>query len=368
MAKDYYEILGVDRNASKEEIKKAYKKLAKKYHPDLNKDENASEKFKEINEAASVLGDEKKRAQYDQFGTTAEGYGYDFSNFDFSEVFQDFGGFSSFDFGDIFDRFFGGSGFSSRGRARRGHDLQYNLDITLEEAASGTSKKIVGSRTEPCSKCDGTGAESKADVESCDRCKGTGVFKQARRTPFGVFATTSTCEKCRGSGQVIKKRCRECNGSGKLQKKRTIEVKIPAGVESGMSLRITGEGGSGDKNAPSGDLYVKIEVLEHDIFSREGDDLYLEIPISFSLAALGGNTEVPTLDGKAKLKIPSGTQTNTIFRLKGKGISRLHGGVGDENIRVIVQTPKKLTKKQKELLEEFEKESGKKGIFSRIFD
>jgi len=363
MAKDYYKILGVSENASKEEIKRAYKRLAKKYHPDLNKsDPDSTEKFKEINEAASVLGDEKKRAQYDRFGTTTEGFGPGASGFDFSDFgFSDFG----FDFEDIFDTFFSrGFGRHSRG-PRRGADLRYDMEITLEEAAFGVKKHIIVPRMEKCKECNGTGAKSSSDIVTCDKCNGSGHIQQTRRTPFGIFSTTTVCPKCHGEGKIIKNPCPKCEGTGRVHHDRKIEITIPKGIDNNNELRIAGGGEAGVKNGNPGDLYVVIHIKHHEIFEREENDIYCEIPVSFAQAALGSEIDVPTLKGKAKLKIPAGTQTNTIFRMKGKGIPDLHGyGTGSQNIKIIIETPTKLTKKQKEILKEFEKESKKeKGFF-----
>jgi molecular chaperone DnaJ len=367
MAKDYYKILGVEKNATKEEIKKAYKKLAKKYHPDLNKSSDATEKFKEINEAAAVLADDQKRTQYDQYGTTADQF-KGFEGFDFSDVMSDIG--SSFDFDSIFESFFGG-GFGARRRRgpRRGADLRYDLEITLEEAAKGATKHIVIPRLEQCTKCHGSGAESEADIVNCPECNGSGAQRRTQRTPFGIFSTTTTCGKCRGQGKYIKKECVVCDGTGVVKKTRKLEIKVPAGAEEGTNLRVVKEGEAGEKGAEAGDLYVIIYVKPHDIFERHGDDIYVKIHIPFTVAALGGEVEVPTLDEKAKLKIPAGTQNNTIFRMKGKGIPYLHGhGCGNENVEVIIEVPEKLSKRQKELLKEFEKESKKKkGIFGKMF-
>ncbi|MEA3430799.1 MAG: molecular chaperone DnaJ [Nanoarchaeota archaeon] len=360
MAKDYYDTLGVGKDASKEEIKKAYKKLAKKYHPDINKEEGSSDKFKEINEAAAVLSDEQKRKQYDQFGS-ADFQG--FQGFDFSEMFgggSSGGGFGSFDFGDIFDQVFGGSR-RRRGGASRGSDLRYDIEITLEEAAFGTTHNIVIPRFETCSKCEGTGAKSKSDIKTCTECNGSGYVKRTQRTPFGMFATTSSCPRCGGEGKVIKDLCEYCDGAGKVKKKKKIEVKIPAGVETGSRLRISGEGEAGEKGGPPGDLYIVIHVEEHDIFVRDGNDIYIEVSISYTQATLGDEIEVPTLKGDAKLKIPSGTQPGTVFRMRGKGIKSLRGfGTGDEKVRVQVNVPKKLNKKQKELIQKLHEEFGGK--------
>ncbi len=368
MAKDYYKILGVEKTATKEEIKKAYKNLAKKYHPDLNKEAGAAEKFKEINEAAAVLADDDKRKQYDEYGTTAEQFGQGFQGYDFS----DFMSGHNFDFDSIFESFFGGGNpFGARRRRgpRRGADLRYDMEITLEEAAAGATKHITVPRLEQCSKCHGSGAESESDIVNCPDCNGSGVKRQTQRTPFGILATTATCGKCRGQGKYIKKECQVCDGTGVVKKTRKLEIKIPAGAEEETNLRVAGEGEAGEKSAPAGDLYIVIHVKEHDTFERHGDDIYVKVPMPFTIAALGGEIEIPTLEGKAKLKIPQGTQNNTIFRMKGKGIPYLHGsGQGNENVEVIIEVPEKLTKKQKELLQEFEKESkGKKGIFNWVF-
>ncbi|MBS3102789.1 molecular chaperone DnaJ [Candidatus Woesearchaeota archaeon] len=366
MAKDYYKILGVDKTATKEEIKKAYKNLAKQYHPDLNKDSSSAEKFKEINEAAAVLADDQKREQYDRFGTTAEQF-RGFEGFDFSDFMSDIGGF---DFDQVFESFFGG-GFGRRRRRgpSRGSDLRYDIEITLEEAAKGAAKQISIPKLMKCEKCNGRGAESEKDIVSCPDCSGSGVHRREQRTPFGIFATQTTCRKCRGQGTYIKKECANCDGTGVVRKTRKLEIKIPAGAEEETNLRIAGEGEAGEKGAEPGDLYIIIHVKQHGIFERHGDDIYTKANVPFAIAVLGGEIEVPTLDGKAKLKIPPGTQSNTVFRMKGKGIPYLHGsGQGDELIEVVIEVPEKLSKRQKELLKEFEKESEhKKGFFGRIF-
>ena len=368
MAKDYYRILGVEKNATKEEIKKAYKNLAKKYHPDLNKGEGSAEKFKEISEAAAVLADDEKRSQYDRHGTTADQFGQGFQGFDFSDFMSDTGN-AGFDFDSIFESFFGGSPFRSRRSPSRGADLRYDLEMSLDESYKGTTKNITIPRLEKCEKCSGMGAENKGDITNCPDCNGSGIQRRTQRTPFGILATTMTCRKCHGNGSYIKNPCSECNGKGIVRKTRKIEIKIPAGAEEGTNLRIKGEGEAGEKGTETGDLYVVIHMREHDVFERHGDDIYVKIDIPFAIAALGGEVEVPTLDGKAKLKIPAGTQNNTVFRMKGKGIPYLHGyGQGNENVEVIVEVPKKLTKKQKELLKEFAEESGKKGFLKRILE
>lgn len=372
MTKDYYKILGVGKNASKEDVKKAYKNLAKKYHPDLNKDHGSSDKFKEINEAAAVLGDDQKRQQYDQFGTADfSGFQAGAGGFDFSDFMRQGQG-SEFDFDSIFDSFFGGGMFGSGGRrrrgSRRGSDLAYEIEITLEEAAKGIDKHITLPKMERCDECNGKGG---SDLVSCDECRGTGTSRQTRRTPFGIFSTVSTCSKCHGEGTVIKNPCRNCRGTGIVEKTKKIKVEIPVGVDNGTQLRISGEGEAGEKAGPSGDLFIRVHVMKHKIFERDGDDLHMDLPVSFSTAALGGEVDVPTLDGNAKMKIPQGTQSNTIFRMKGKGIPNLRGyGAGDLKVRVTIDVPRRLSRNQKELLEEFGKESEKedRGLFGRIKD
>ncbi|MBS3133033.1 molecular chaperone DnaJ [Candidatus Woesearchaeota archaeon] len=359
MEKDYYEALGVPRNASKADIKKAYLRLAKKYHPDLNKDSDASEKFKEINEAASVLGDDSKREQYDRFGTTASGFGAGASGFDFT----DFGSFSNFgfDFGEVFDRFFSHGMRGRQRRATRGADLHYDLEIDLEEAAAGVRKNIHIPRLERCNKCNGSGAEHESDIRKCENCNGHGAVRQTQRIAFGTFTTTTTCGKCRGTGQFIKNQCSLCDGEGRTEKSRTIEVRVPEGVDSGNTLRIAGEGEAGEKGAPSGDLYITVHVRPHKLFEREGNDLNIEIPVSFPTLSLGGEIEVPTISGKATIKIPAGTQPNTVFRMSGKGLADLETGqTGSQNVKVTAEVPNRLTKRQKELLQEFSKEEKKR--------
>ncbi len=369
MTKDYYEILGVSKDASKQEIKKAYKKLAKKYHPDLNKDQDAHEKFKEINEAASVLADDEKRAKYDRFGTADSSFsqGFDFNRFDFSNF-----GFGRFDFDSIFDELFGRNFSFGRSRSRRGSDLMYELDITLEEAAFGTKKKIKVPRVETCDKCGGTGAASQSALKTCDQCNGRGMESITRRTPFGVVSTRTRCRKCGGDGKIIKEKCPQCQGNGKIRTESTLEIKVPEGIEDGSSLRLQGEGHAGQNGGPSGHLYVVIRIKPHKVFERAGDDIYVEIPISFTQAVFGSEITVPTLEGKAELKVPPKTQSHTVLRMRGKGIPHLNGrGRGDEMVKVKVQTPEKLTKKQKELLREYADtlgESPDKNFLDKIKD
>lgn len=364
MAKDYYAILGVSKDASREEIKKAYKKLAKKYHPDVNKEPEAEQKFKDVNEAAAVLGDEEKRRQYDSVGhdafTQGARSGGGFSGFDFSGFGADM------DFGDIFESFFGGGFGDMFGRRRRGADLRYDLDLTLKEAAEGVSKSIRVRKKSTCGACGGTGGEK---TEQCGTCRGQGRVRQMQRTPFGVFQTTTACPECRGQGIRIVTPCGQCGGDGVVVETRELNVDIPAGVEEGSRLRVPGEGEAGPRG--NGDLYVFISVKQHPLFERQGRDLLLEAPITFFQAVFGDEIQVPTLDGKAKLKIPAGTQSGTTFRLRGKGIPSLHGGGrGDELVTVQVETPKKLTKKQREALERasdaFGDKRPSKGLFEKL--
>ncbi len=364
--KDYYEILGVSRNASKEEIKKAYKKLAKKYHPDINKSPDAAEKFKEINEAAAVLTDEKRRAQYDRFGTAEEGFG-GFSGF------SDFG----FDINDIFESFFSSS-FGGRASRRKHHpkgeSLRYDLVISLEEAATGTTKEIEVTRLERCKKCNGSGAESRSDIKVCPSCHGEGYVRKTRRTPFGLFSTTATCTTCGGKGKVITKRCKACKGQGLVEASKKIEVKIPKGIDDGYNLRIDGYGNEPAESGKPGDLFVVIHIRDHPVFTRRDSDIYEDLSISFVQAALGDEIDVPTIDGKARMVLPPGTQPGTVFRLKGKGMPVLgSSSKGDLFVTITIDVPKKLTKKQKELLMEFAKAtkehiSTKKGFFSKLRD
>jgi len=356
--KDYYDILGVSRDADQKEIKKAYRKLAKKYHPDMNDGDNekAAEKFKEISEAYEILSDEDKRARYDQYGHS--GINQDDFNF------EDFagGGFGGFD--DIFDMFFGGGarGRSSRGAQRRqkqGSNLQYKLEIDFEEAAFGAKKEITIPRKETCDKCKGSGAKPGSETRTCPQCNGRGQIRSSKQTPFGQFTQSRTCSRCEGTGEIVTEPCPQCDGQGMVRRHRNITVDIPAGVKDGNKLRLSGEGGAGEGSAPSGDLYVIIKVREHEIFDREGDDIYCEVPISIVQAALGDEIKVPTLDGKVKFNIPEGTQPGQSFRLKNKGIQHLNGyGRGDLYIKPKIAVPQDLNDEQKELLMKFAEISG----------
>jgi len=343
MSKDYYKILGIEKNASHDDIKKAYKNLAKKFHPDLNKDAGATEKFKEINEAAAILGDEQKRQHYDQYGTAEA---QDMNGFDF----RDFGGF---DIDSLFENFFGGGGMfgGGRRRANKGHDLAVEVEISLEEAAAGVKKTITINTLVPCEECDGKGGKG---LETCSDCGGKGMVRSTKRTPFGIFSTTGPCATCRGSGQTFDSICDECEGQGRVSDRKSIEVKIPAGVHHGMRLRLQGQGEAGEHGSGSGDLFVIVHVRESAKFKREGDDLFMSQPINFKTACLGGTVDVMTLDTTSELKIPAGTDDLTEFRLKGKGMPSLEGGHGDLYVKVFIEVPKKLSKQQKEMLEGLE--------------
>ncbi len=372
MAKrDYYEILGISKNASKDEIKRAYKKLALKYHPDRNPSKDAEEKFKEISEAYAVLSDDTKRQQYNIFGHAGFDQRYTqediFRGADFSNIFEDIFG-ESF---DIFDMFFG-RGFGRHRRQRKGNDIQYDLTIDFEESAFGATKEISIKKDSECSHCNGTGAED-GKLTECDNCDGTGLQRRTQRTPFGYFQTTTTCRNCNGEGKVARKICLNCNGYGIEKKSKKIKIKIPKGINNGQFLRVTGEG-QDIKDGSPGDLFVVINVKPHKFFTREDNNIYLDFPISFSQAALGDEIKIPTLYGDVKMKIPTETQSHTLFRLKGKGIEDVNGhSIGDQLVRIIVKTPTKLSKKQRELLQELAKESKEelkieKGFFDKVKD
>jgi molecular chaperone DnaJ len=351
--RDYYEVLGVGKGASKDEIKKAYRKLSKKYHPDINKEADADQKFKEISEAYEVLSDDQKRAQYDRFGHTDPNQGFGGG--------ADFGGGGFGGFEDIFNTFFGGGGGRRRdpNAPRQGADLQYTMSLKFEEAVFGKETEIEIPKEEECDTCHGSGAKPGTKVETCSHCKGAGQLNVEQNTPFGRIVNRRVCHYCNGTGKQIKEKCSTCGGAGKVQKRRTINVKIPAGIDDGQQLRVTGQGEPGVNGGPPGDLYVVFHVRSHDFFERNGDDIYCEMPVTFAQAALGDEIEVPTLHGKVKLKVPAGTQTGTRFRLKGKGVPNVRGyGTGDQHVQVKVVTPTKLTDRQKQLLREFADISG----------
>lgn len=366
--RDYYEVLGVSRESSAEDIKKSYRKLALKYHPDKNPGNKESEdKFKEAAEAYAVLSDAEKRKQYDQFGHSLGGQG--FSGFgDSRENFRDFGDV----FGDLFEDFFGGGGSRrSRGnQARSGASLQYNLEISLEDILHSVEKNIEIPRQETCSHCKGEGAEPGTSKKTCPDCRGVGEVRVSQ----GFFLLQRACERCRGEGVLIQTPCKTCQGKGRIRKVRKLNIKIPAGIEPGARLKVSGEGESGERGAPAGDLYVRVMVREHPIFHREGHDLICEQAIPYTVACLGGEIEVPALDGKVRLKIPKGTQSGKIFRVRGKGLPVMHGGeAGDQLVAVKIEVPKDMTDKEKKLLEELaklrsEKTGSEKGFFDRVKD
>ncbi len=383
--RDYYEILGVSKDADEKVIKSAFRKLAMKYHPDRSDDPKAEDKFKEVSEAYAILSDSDKRRQYDQFGHAGIDGRYSqediFRGVDFEDLLRGFG------FGgggeSIFDLFFGGGGRRQRGPGR-GRDLQYELKISLEDASTGLETTINVSRMEKCPTCNGSGAKPGTSPKTCTMCRGTGQATRIQNTPFGQMMTSSACSQCGGRGQMITDPCTECRGTGRVRQMRKINVKIPKGVDSGQHLRLRGEGEAGPEGGVPGDLYVFVNVKPHSQFKRSDGDLFHEAPLSITRVALGTDLEVPTLNGKkARIKIPAGTQTGSIFRLRGKGMPRLHGyGTGDLHVRVAVKTPTKLTSRQKQLMEELAIEFGEgkekkvkasdeqkdKGFFGKIVD
>jgi molecular chaperone DnaJ len=365
--RDYYEILGLGRDASQEEVKKAYRQLALKYHPDRNPgDKKAEERFKEAAEAYEVLHDKQKRQIYDQFGHAGLA-GQGFHGFgDVGDIFSAFGDIFGdlFGFGDVF-----GMGRRGRSAARRGADLRYDLEISLKDAAFGTKVSIDVSRSEPCSACAGSGAEPGTSPKACSTCGGRGEVTRSQ----GFFSISTTCPRCHGEGSFIEQPCKKCKGIGQVAKKQKLEVTIPAGVDDASRLRLRGEGEAGQKGGPAGDLYVFIRITPHPFFNRHGDDLLYIAPVSFTQAALGATIEVPTLEGKTDLVVPRGTSGGTVFKLKGMGINHLHGrGRGDQLVQVDVQVPTQLTPEQEELLREYAKLSGenvadkKEGFFKRL--
>ncbi|WP_284140447.1 molecular chaperone DnaJ [Virgibacillus sp. LDC-1] len=354
--RDYYEVLGVSKDASKEEVKKAYRKLARKYHPDVNKEAGAADQFKEVKEAYEVLSDDQKRSQYDQFGHAgAQGQG--FGGFGGA---QDFGGF-----GDIFDMFFGGGGGRRRdpNAPQQGNDLQYTMVLNFEEAIFGKEAEITVPKEEDCNTCHGSGAKPGTEAKTCSHCHGTGQLNTEQNTPFGKVVNRRVCHYCNGSGKIIPDKCTTCSGTGRITKNKKINITIPAGIDEGQQIRVAGKGEAGVNGGPAGDLYVVVKIRDHAFFEREGDHIYCELPLTFAQAALGDEVEVPTVHGKVKLKIPAGTQSGRVFRLKGKGAPNVRGyGHGDQHIKVRIVTPTKLTDRQKELLREFSDIGGNEQI------
>ncbi|MBQ3054022.1 MAG: molecular chaperone DnaJ [Clostridia bacterium] len=356
--RDYYEVLGVNKGASDTEIKSAYRKMAKKYHPDLHPgDKQAEANFKEVNEAYAVLSDSEKKARYDQFGHA----GVDPSYGGGAGGFGGFGGgFQDIDLGDIFGNIFGGGfggfgGGSSRTRGpKQGRTLEMGLNITFEEAVFGVEKEISYYRVEDCGKCNGTGAKAGTSAETCTACGGSGQVKSAQNTPFGQFMTTRTCTVCNGAGKIIKEKCPDCDGKGKVRRKIKKTIKVPAGIADGQAIQNSGGGDCGSNGGRPGDLYIQINVAKHSIFERKGQDIHCEVPITFVQAALGAEIDVPTLYGKEKVKIAEGTQSGEVIRLKGKGVPFLRSSAkGDQYIKIVVEVPKNLTAKQKESLMQF---------------
>ena len=358
--RDYYEVLGVSRGASEDEIKKAYKKMARKYHPDLNPgDKTAEEKFKEVNEAYEVLSDADKKARYDQYGHA--GVDPNFGAGGFGGGFD--GSFDFGDLGDIFGSFFGG-GFGGGRRTnpnapQRGESIRMSIAISFEEAAFGCEKAVTVERYETCDTCHGNGCAPGTSPEVCPDCHGTGTVQVRRQTPMGVFATSSPCPKCGGKGRIIHQPCKDCRGSGMVRKKKTIQASIPAGIDNGQTISIRGQGNAGKNGGPAGDLLITITVRPHELFRREGTSVLCEAPITFTQAVMGAELEIPTIDGKVKYTLPEGTQSGTTFRLKGKGIPSINGrGRGDQYVTVYIETPKNLNKEQKEALKKFAETMG----------
>ena len=354
--RDYYEVLGVEKNAAEDQIKKAYRKLAAKYHPDVNHEADAEERFKEINEAYEVLSDPDKRARYDQFGFAGVDPNFNPGGAG-GNPFGGFGGFSGFgDLGDLFGDFFGGrgSGRSANG-PRSGENLSAQVDLTFEEAAFGVEKELNIPRVETCDVCGGSGAAPGTRPETCSRCRGTGQVRTQQSFMGMTMQSTTACPDCGGSGTIVRTPCSRCKGKGRIKRTKRIKVSIPAGVDNGQSVRVRNEGNAGANGGPNGDLLVAVRIRPHELFTRQGSDVYCEMPISFAQAACGAEIEVPTLDGKVRYMVPEGTQTGTTFRLKGKGIPYVgYKNRGDQFVKVVVETPTHLTKEQKELLRKFE--------------
>ena len=384
--RDYYEVLGLGKNATDAEIKSAYRKLAKKYHPDLNPgDKTAEEKFKEVNEAHDVLSDPEKRKRYDQFGFAGVDPNYGAGQSGGASGFGGFGGAGGVDLGDIFGDIFGGGfggfgGFGGSARAnpnapRKGHDIQASVILTFEEAAHGCSKKITLNRQQTCPDCHGTGCEAGSSPETCTQCGGRGYVVTQQRTPFGVMQSQQPCPHCGGRGTIIKNPCKTCHGTGKTAARKTLEVKIPAGIDDDQNMALRGQGDAGSNGGPAGDVIVHVTVKRDAVFERDGYDVYVRVPITYSQAVLGAEIEVPTVDGKVAQKIPEGTQSGTKFRLRGQGIQYLNGrGRGDQYVIVEVESPKKLNRTQREALKAFEDSlkddnyEKRKGFFKNLRD
>ena len=361
--RDYYEVLGVSRGASEEEIKKAYKKLARKYHPDMNPgDKAAEEKFKEVNEANEVLSDPEKKARYDQFGFAGVDPSYAAGA---GGADAGFGGFDFGDLGDIFGSFFGG-GFGGTTRSnpnapQRGESLRTSVNISFEEAAFGCEKEVIIERIDQCGTCKGSGCAPGTTAEVCPDCGGRGSVQRRQQTPLGFMSTTMPCQRCNGRGKIIHQPCKTCSGKGMVRKRKTIKVSIPAGIDNGQTISLRGQGNTGKNGGPAGDLLIVVSVRPHELFRREGQSVLCEVPITFTQAALGAELEVPTIDGKVRYNIPEGTQSGTTFRLKGKGIPGLNGRPrGDQYITVSIETPRNLNREQKEALRRFSETLGEK--------
>ncbi len=382
--RDYYEVLGIGKNATDAEIKSAYRKLAKKYHPDLNPgDKTAEEKFKEVNEANDVLSDPEKRKRYDQFGFAGVDPNYGAGQGGYGGGFGGgFGGAGGVDLGDIFGDLFGGGfgGFGGSSRAnpnapRKGHDIQASVILTFEEAAHGCTKKVTLNRQQTCPDCNGSGCEPGSSPETCTQCNGRGYVVTQQRTPFGVMQSQQPCPHCGGRGTIIKNPCKTCRGTGKTSARKTLEVKIPAGIDDDQNIALRGQGDAGTNGGPAGDVIVHVTVKTDNVFERDGYDVYVRVPITYSQAVLGAEIEVPTVDGKVAQKIPEGTQSGTKFRLRGQGIQYLNGrGRGDQYVIVDVEIPKKLNRTQREALNAFENSlkddnyEKRKGFFKNLKD
>ena len=360
--RDYYEVLGVSKGATEDEIKKAYKKLARKYHPDMNPgDKEAEEKFKEINEANEILSDPTKKARYDQFGFAGVDPNYGAGGPGWGDGAAG-AGFDFGDLGDIFGSFFGG-GFGGaqqrRNGPQRGESIRMSVSVSFTEAAFGCEKEVTLDRSENCPTCHGSGCAEGTTPEVCPECRGSGTVQVRRQTPMGVFATTTSCPKCGGQGKIIHQPCSDCHGSGRARKRRTVKISIPAGIDNGQTISLRGQGHAGKNGGPSGDLLVTVMVKPHELFRRDGTSVFCEAPITFTQAVLGAELEIPTIDGKVKYTIPEGTQTGTVFRLRGKGIPVLNGrGRGDQYVTVTIETPRNLNREQKDALRKFSETLG----------